>query len=784
MCKVVQAIKRLPSALVCCTALLVVDGLAQAEDSQFTFNRLESFVQSYCVDCHAGELAEADLQLDRYRDLTSVLDQRDRWEKVVDYLSAGLMPPDGSDRPPDDEVHALVDWLRPQIEQADAAAPADPGRVTMRRLNRTEYNNTIRDLVGVEFRPADDFPADEVGYGFDNIGDVLALPPALLEKYLAAAEEIARRAIITEPQRPPVHPIDPASLKARQTRAFDGRVFSSNARAFKDVEFAEGEYIVRIAANGDQAGDEPARMSLRLGDDEIATFDVIQRRDEAPGRYEAHIHAQPRTYRLAIAFANDYWNPDAPDPGDRDRNLILHSIEIEGPIDRPVPLPESHTRILFRTPAEGAAVDDVDQCARELLTRFATRAYRRTVESAEIDRLVALVRLARDDGANFAESIQLAVQAVLASPHFLFRVEPTDSSAPDDPQSLNDFALASRLSYFLWSSLPDEELHTLAERGTLREPAVLDGQVRRMLADPKSQALVEGFAGQWLQLRNLTTASPNPKQFPSFDPEMRVAMRTETEMFFAAVMREDRSIVDFLNGDFTFVNGKLAEHYGISGIEGPEFQRVSLAGTPRGGLLTQASILTVTSNPTRTSPVKRGKFVLDQLLGTPLPPPPPGVPELEEGPEIDQAASLRKRMEQHRANAGCAACHARLDPLGFSLENFDPVGAWRDTDGEVAIDASGVLPDGTEFSGPQALREILVDKADQFRRCFAEKMLTYALGRGTERYDRKAISQICAAVNADGDRFSRLILEVVKSEPFQRRRVEAIDPTSTETTGG
>lgn len=773
---------RLVRATPLALAMLCVASSARADEA-YSMERLRGFVTQYCGDCHTGDLAEAGLDLDVYSDLNRVLADRDRWEKVAEYLEAKLMPPEGHERPTDEETQALVDWLGPQIAQADAAAPPDPGRVTMRRLNRTEYNNTVRDLLGVDFEPAADFPADEVGYGFDNIGDVLALPPALLEKYLAAAEEIAARAIVTEPLKPPVQVIDPSTLRSRKRGATDGRNFSSNGQAFVDVHLKEGEYIVRLKALGDQAGDEPCKMALRYDGDEKQQFDVKERRGETPGVYEARILATPGEHKIGVAFLNDYYQPDDPDPGNRDRNLVLEGLEIEGPVDRPVELPASHQRVVFRTPAEDASAEEIDACARDILTRFATQAYRRPASEAEIERLVELTRLARGDGANFEAGIQLAVQAVLASPHFLYHVE-VNRDAAEGVDALSDYELAARLSYFLWSSMPDEELFAAAASGKLRERETLEAQTRRMLADPKSRALVQNFASQWLQLRNLATVSPNPKQFTTFDPEMRVAMRTETEMFFEAILREDRSILDFLNGDFTFVNEKLAKHYGLEGVSGSEFQRVSLAGTPRAGLVTQASVLTVTSNPTRTSPVKRGKFVLDEILGTPLPPPPPGVPELKEGPEIDQAASLRTRMEQHRANAGCAACHSRLDPLGFSLENFDPVGAWRDKDGETPIDASGVLPDGTQFAGPVELRRILTERADDFRRCLTTKMLTYALGRGTERFDRPAIQKICAATSADGDRFSRLILEIVASDPFQKRRAEAGETTTAVNTGG
>jgi hypothetical protein len=762
-------------------------GLSRADETAkpaaFSIDQLQRFVDRYCAKCHAGDSAEADLRLDRQTDLQAILADRDRWEKVADYVQAGLMPPDGQPRPGEPEVLALTDWLAAAFEKADAAAPADPGRVTLRRLNRAEYNNTIRDLVGVDFQPAKDFPADEVGYGFDNIGDVLALPPALLEKYLAAAEQIASRAIVVGPVRPPRVKLEPGELQSRGGVAATRHLYSTG-EVFTEFQARADRYAIRVEAFGDQAGDEPARMALRIDDKDARIFDVDAVADH-PVVYEAIVSLSAGPHKIAAAFINDYWKPDDPDPKNRDRNLTVNLIEIEGPLSQPGELPESHRRLITRTPAAGAASEEVDACAREILGRFASRAYRRPVEPAEVDRLLKLVHLALEDGEPFERGIQLAVQAVLVSPHFLFHVELDPPTArPGENHPISDYELAARLSYFLWSTMPDEELFRLAAAGQLRQPTILEAQVRRLLADGRSKALVENFADQWLQIRNLETVSPNPKQFPSFDLSMRMAMRTESEMFFECILREDRSVLDFLGADFTFVNEQLARHYGIAGVEGQEFRRVSTAGTPRGGLLTQASVLTVTSNPTRTSPVKRGKFVLEQLLGTPPPPPPPGVSELKDDPKVEKTASLRIRLEQHRANPGCAACHKRMDPLGFSLENFDPIGAWRERDGDAPIDAKAELPDGTKFEGPQELRKILLAQADKFRRCLAGKMLTYALGRGVRRQDRRAIDKICTALAADGDRFSRLVLEIVNSDPFQMRQSEPLNLDQANTTGG
>jgi hypothetical protein len=446
----------------------------------------------------------------------------------------------------------------------------------------------------------------------------------------------------------------------------------------------------------------------------------------------------------------------------------VDSLEVQGPIEAaPRPVPESHSRIIFRDPKPG----ETRTCAREILGRFASRAFRRPATREEVDRLVDLAEAAMKDGDTFERGIQVALAATLVSPHFLFRVEMGNEPAPgSERQTLGDFDLATRLSYFLWSSMPDDALFVLAREGKLRDEVTLEAQARRMLNDPRAQALVENFAGQWLHLRNLKSVAPAKDRFPAFDEALRLAMQRETELFFESIVREDRSVLEFLDSEYTFLNERLAKHYGVDGVTGPEFRRVLLSGDRRGGLLGQASVLTVTSNPTRTSPVKRGKWILEQLLGTPPPPPPPDVPELKDDKDVVLRGSLRERMEQHRANPSCAACHSRMDPLGFGLENYDAIGAWRDQDGAFPIDTTGTLPTGQSFRGPKELKAILKGKEKDFTGCLTEKLLTYALGRGLESSDDCTVDKIARAVAADGHRFSRLVVEIVKSAPFRERR--------------
>jgi hypothetical protein len=524
---------------------------------------------------------------------------------------------------------------------------------------------------------------------------------------------------------------------------------------------AAGEYALRARAYGQQAGDQPTRMRFALGTNVLQTFDVTATDGEA-ATYQWQVRIPSGTNRFSAAYINNFVDRKK----GLDRNLFIEYLEIEGPLDVPLPPPPaSHGRIFFRGP--GATNDD--GYATAIVERFVSRAFRRPARAEEINRLTQFARQARQQGESFERSIQLALSAALVSPHFLFRGElQPDPGNAKAAYLVDEFALASRLSYFLWSSTPDEELLSLASRGRLRRQ--VERQVRRMLHDPKANALVENFAGQWLQLRNVRIATPDAKTFPGFDEPLREAMIRETETFFDQIMQQNRSVLEFLNADYTFVNGRLARHYGIAKVQGDAFQKVSLRGTGRAGVLTHASLLTLTSNPTRTSPVKRGKYVLENILGTPPPPPPPDVPELK---EVKLEGTLRQRMDQHRANAMCASCHDRMDPIGFGFENFDGVGAWRETDDRFPIDPAGQLVSGESFQGATDLAQVLArEKRDEFVRCLARKMLTYALGRGLEFYDQCAVDQIARDLRRGGYKFSSLILAVVQSVPFQQRRGE------------
>ncbi len=754
--------------------LLLAPSRSRADDDPAAAAR--AVVEKYCLECHKGDKAEGDLDLVGLMAKGSPASHRKPWRRVKENVEEGVMPPEDP-QPSDEEIDALVAWIDAEAAKTDCDGPVDPGRVTIRRLNRAEYDNTIRDLTGVDFHPADDFPSDDVGYGFDNIGDVLSLPPILMEKYLAAAEAVATRAIDAGGE-PVAKLYDGEALEhaGGSPSSDDGRVLATIGQIAVTHDFPRGsEYVVRVVAHGDQAGDQPARMELRLDGRPLRTFDVPQTA-ESSGTFEHRFKAPYGPHRLAAAFVNDYYDPDFPDPAKRDRNLVVKSIEVQGPFRGPDDeLPPGHALILVKRPTKPEEFSD---CAATVLERFLRRAYRRQVTGGEVAKLVRLAELARENGESFERGIQLAVQAVLASPQFLFKVElykperDRKGKVIEHPNgvALSGDEVAVRLSYFLWSSMPDDELFRLADEGKLQDPAVLEDQVRRMLQDPKSDAFVTNFAGQWLQLRGLDVAAPDHETFQAFDEPLRRAMRQESESFFAAILRGDRSILDFLDADYTFLNERLARHYGIPGVTGDEFREVKLTSRERGGLITQASILTSTSNPSRTSIVKRGKWVLEQILGSPPPPQPPDVPPLAADSDQPIVGTLRQVLEQHRSRPNCVFCHARLDPPGFALENYDAIGAWREKDGGLPIDASSEMPSGEKFDGPVELKAVLKKRKLEFARALTEKLLIYALGRGLLDQDDCAVDKITKAAAEDGDRLSRIVLEIVKSDPFLRRK--------------
>ena len=743
-------------------------------------------LEKHCFLCHNEKAMTAGLNLEAKV-------SPEVWRRVLDKITAGSMPPPAFPRLTDKEKSALTGWIESSIGKPPPAAAAEaPTRVTIRRLNRVEYNNTIRDLLGVAATPADEFPLDDSGYGFDNIADVLSLSPMLMEKYIAAARKLSRLTVYGEalPAHASAigHYLGKHSNDARRTLAapnitpfsLRGSIYTPHLFPW-DAEYEFRYRVVNFRYVLTKRGEEkPTEEELRklfptvdavLSIDGVAvnhspiigTLSVEFDRGDLVARVP--VKAGVHDIRLSFPHLADIDNPLNNVNQDLRRKLWFDYLDIVGPFNPSKARPASYKQLFVCGHADG---HHVASCRKTIITDLVRRAYRRPPTTKEVANLMALSQR----GQTFDDGIRLALQAVLVSPSFLFRIE-TNSAAVKQP--VDDYALASRLSYFLWSSLPDEQLLQIAAAKGFRKPGVLEAQVRRMLADPKATTLVTNFAAQWLQLRALARSSPDPDRFPKVDEELLDFMRQETTLFVQAILKEDRSVLDFLNGRFTYLNGPLARHYGIPGISGEQFQRVELDGNQRGGLLTQASVLTVSSYPTRTSPVLRGKWVLENLLGAPPPPPPPDVPELKDT-GVGSSVSLRVRLEQHRANPACASCHQRMDPIGFGLESFDAVGAWRTVDGKIPIDSSGTFPDGRSFQGPRELIAALGSNPDAFTRNLTERLLTYALGRGVERDDAPAVDQIRKRLAADNYRFSSLVLAIVNSEPFQTTIVTGAKP--------
>ena len=763
--------KRFPLPLLLACALSVP---AAAEETKTQVRNREltgdigPLLAKYCTECHGKQEPEADFAIVGVDSVEKMLGDRKRWLTALAKVQAGEMPPEeAKSKPTVDERKRLAAWLDDALNKLDCDGSPNPGRVTLRRLNRREYRNTIRDLVGIDYEPAMDFPGDDSGYGFDNIGDVLTMPPVLLEKYLDAAEQIAEQAIDADGGTAVFdRMVEGQELSGEGSKRGDAhRILTSNGEAHFRFDVPQtGKYALYVAAGGEQAGSEQVRMGILADGKEVGKMEIRARATQ-PQEYVAYAELEAGERRIGAAFLNDYFNPEGPEPERGDRNLIVASIRIRGPLDK-IELPPSHKQIIFINPEE-VNREERRQATEQILRKLVTRAFRRPPTEDELRRYRDLAFAARRQGETFESSVQLILQALLVSPHFLYKMELDPPEKEGEPRDLNDFEVASRLSYFLWSSMPDDELLELAAEGKLKQDGNLEKQVRRMLASPKSRALAENFAGQWLELRSLDIRTPDGELFPQWNDELRRAMRSETELFFDAIVREDRSVLDLLSADFTFVNEPLAKLYGIDGVGGSEFRRVSTTGTPRGGLLTQGSFLTITSNPNRTSPVKRGKWILENILGTPPPPPPPDVPELVEAKKGEDLGSLRARLEEHRKNPACASCHERMDPLGFAMENFDAIGAWREKDGKTPIDPSGKLPSGETFAGAGELRDLIVKtRREEFVRCLAEKLLTYALGRGLEYYDQCAVDKITKALPEDGHTFSRLVIGIVHSDPF------------------
>jgi hypothetical protein len=765
-----------------------------------------ALLDRYCTGCHNQKLKVAGLVLDR-ADVTNPPLSAEVWEKVVRKVRGGLMPPAGMPRPDQASTARLVTYLETALDRAAQAKP-NPGRALIHRLNRTEYGNAIRDLLGVTVDVTAMLPADDAAYGFDNIADLLGVSPVLLERYLSAAWKISGLAVgdkeaatVTDTYRIPpelsqYNHVEGLPIGTRGgtvlTHNFplDGEyvlhagLWSNTTHWVKGIEYPnvfvvllDGRVVHKVTIGGDV--------------DQKLMYATSQADIQFEKRMEVRVPVTAGPHPIGFTFLeknHGQWD-DLIQPVMKDNidqlgttgMMVLDRILITGPLN-PTGRGDSPSRRQIFLCRPSAPADEVP-CARRIIDALARRAYRQPVNERQMETLLGFYQQGRNQS-DFDTGIQYAVTRIIASPEFLFRLEPDPENVkPDAPYRLNDFELASRLAAFLWSSIPDEPLLDLAARGKLKDQAVYEQQVRRMMVDPRAGSLITNFAGQWLYLRNLKDTHPDQNQFPDFDENLRNDLRRETELFFGSILKEDRSALDLLDADYTFLNERLARHYGIPDIYGDDFRRVPVTDEARRGVLGQGSVLTVTSYPNRTSPVLRGKFILTNFLGTPPPAPPPNVPPLKDD-EPGKPLSMKQKMEQHRANAACAVCHRVMDPLGFTLENFDAVGRWRVHDRGVPIDPRDNLSDGTSVSGAVDLRRMLLARQGQFVATLAEKLFTYALGRGVEYYDMPAVRAIVRDAARNDYRFSSLILGITKSVPFQMKLKKSPDAEAQPEAGG
>ncbi|WP_425396938.1 DUF1592 domain-containing protein [Aeoliella sp.] len=735
-------------------------------------------VEQYCSDCHSGDSAEAGLELDKLQSGDRFQEDRNTWKDVVARLKAGDMPPADYDAPTDEERAKLVGWIEAKLAQLDCSVPQDPGWVTLRRLNRDQYRNTIRDLLMVDFQPAKTFPPDDLAYGFDNNADMLSLTPVLLEKYLNAARDISRQALLVpESQTENVYDVPRLHWQGGQSDRDGRRELWSNGAVEFVYEFPKpGRYWLRVRVSADQAGPDPVHMAILDKSHVVQTIEVHVN-DETSEEFTVAFDVERGKRRLGVAFTNDYSE-------DGDRNLFIRKFELIGPYEDLIDsAPRAHKKWFAKSPTADQWRDEQAwrPIARESLEQFATVCFRRPVPEEQIDRLIELLDVRRQAGDTYERAVQVSLEAMLVSPRFLFigniDHEPLKPEGDQRGYPVDEYELAARLSYFLWSSMPDATLLRLAGEGRLR--AELGSQVNRMLRDRRAEQFTKNFTGQWLGTRLLVDLVPDEKQFNSFDGPLRRAMAREAQMLFAEVVRRDLPITTLLDADFTYLNERLAKHYGISGVEGRHFRRVEFAkiepfAGERGGVITMAGVLSATSNPDRTSPVKRGKWVLGELLGAPPPDPPPGITALEEvTKKSDKPLSMREQMALHREDPSCAVCHEQMDAIGLALENYDLVGRWRTEDSVGEIDASGELPSGEKINGASDLTAVLLERREGFRRCLAEKLMIYALGRGLEYYDECAVREIARRTAEEDDKMRALILAVIESAPFQQRRYES-----------
>ena len=781
----------------------------------------QSTLDQYCITCHNQKLKTGGLELDKLS-LQKVGPDAETWEKVVRKLRAGMMPPAGAKRPDRATLDALASSVETALDRGAAEHP-NPGRTPLHRMNRAEYANAIRDLLAVDVDASTLLPADDSSNGFDNIADVLGVSPALMERYVSAAAKISRLAV-GDRDTAPLDVTYTVKGDLSQDVTLDGQPLGTRGGTVIRHNFPlDGEYLIKLSLTklsfGQVFGEgaEGQELEVTLNGQRVKLYmleevpmffmrakpgaapppprplsepdeERVQMKPDIHLEFRLKVKAGPQTIGVAFLDKGYEANEDLvhrPMSSTKDVNIgmqygyttvpHLARVDVTGPYNATGSGDTPSRRKIFvcepKTQAEEIP------CAKQILANLTRRAYRRAATDSDLEPLLSFYQQERNTTGNFESGIEMALRRILADPEFVFRFEPPPATTgPGGVYRINDVELASRLSFFIWSSIPDEELLNLALQNKLHEPAVLERETRRMLADARARALVTNFAGQWLYLRELKNANPDPREFPDFDDNLRQAFQHETELLFESVVREDRPVLDLLNADYTFVNERLAKHYGIPGIYGPDFRRVPVPIDARRGLLGQGSMLLVTSNANRTSPVQRGKWVLENLLGSPPPLPPPNVPPLKENASGSAQASVRERMEEHRSNPVCAACHRIMDPIGLSLENFDGTGAWRTVDSGFKVDPSGQLVDGTPLTGPASLRQALANRPEAFVGNMTEKLLMYGVGRESKYYDMPVVRAVMHDAARDHYRFSDLVLGIVKSAPFQMKIKEAKEP--------
>ena len=719
-----------------------------------------ALVQHHCFRCHNPEKKKGKVDLESFASAKAPLKNIKLWRHALNMAEERTMPPDGKKQPTEQERQDIIAWLQGSLEDSYALMPDDPGKTVVRRLNRTEYENTLNELLHIDEAHGADIPLESVGYGFDNIAELLNVPPLLMEKYLATARAAVDKAIWDDPSPKMDMRIGSDEFVkvggAGHIQAQSAGLYSNGSiRTDFNIQL-EGKYKLRINAYGTQAGNEPVKAEIKL-DGKLLKIIDIKNEEYSPGNFDLEVNLAKGKRTLDIAFINDYYDGAKK----KDRNFFLKWVSLNGPMGQ-IKLPLSHTA-LVKLSLEDKNSEEMN--AIKNIKDFLERAYRSKVSDEQLSRYVNLYSKVRKGGRSPYQSLKTAYMAALVSPNFLFRLE----SKPEKISPVNDYELAVRLSYFLTSTMPDDQLLALASKNLLSQPAVYKQEIERLLSSKKLMNFSENFSGQWLMLRSLDRLHPDMKKFPEWNEDLKDSMKNEAVTLFHSILAKNESIKKFIHNDEIFVNETLAKHYGIPNISGANFRAVK-APESRGGILTMSSTLAVTSMPARTSPVKRGKWILDEILGTPPPEPPADVSPLEETEKVNPNLSLRKKLELHRADEGCASCHRIMDSFGFCLENFNPLGKWRDTEDGKPIETGGELPDGTKLTDLKSLQQYIISKEDKFAEHLITKLLIYATGRGTEESDYKTIAAIVAKTKDSGYRFQDIIIEICNSVPFRMKR--------------